>query len=845
MMGTNGEITEMRMIPTVVNGINTEGLSRKTIYTRGEAKTSISTSFSLSGYSYLENTWGTQAPDYLCFNEIVTQETNGWHFPPLYWPPASKSVRFFAYAPIAASGNGIIPSAQNYIGTPYLDFTVNNSIENQVDLMAAASSPDHWDVGGGAYSGSSIKLPFKHVLTCVKFAEGSGLPSGKKITIIRIRKILSHGKYYIGDHWENGTLASDTTDYGIITSHIIGEGGSEIISSSAAGAKASTLLMIPQTLNGSNQQIEVTITDNDENNSNPKTYIAPLKGQTWYPGTTVTYNLSLAEDDFTDVLQIEPVAIGHNGGDASFTVTSYRQGNGNNGTKTALPWKITGYSIDGGATFTAEKPASCNWVGIMTTSGNGGTAAERGYVKVAEQTAISTFTPDAAGDEAAQIKIMQDKGENGSSENPYDLSMHDMAGNPTQMNTANCYVVNAPGWYKLPLVYGNGIVNGVANTAAYNGSNFLDHAEASITVPEIYNKYIVEGATLVWQDKTNLITKSSISLTDANKYLKFYISPDNIGQGNAIVAVIGNGGKIMWSWHIWVTAMDLLATKRVVNYSRHEYYFMPVVLGWCSTGESTQTTYNERKLIVKVQQSSGKTATFNITQMKSVAFVNSTRGNATYYQWGRKDPILGGTADNVDKTCDVSNSAYTFQADQTTSAGVSIGTSIQNPHVMYCNKTSTDKNNDTRWCITETPTMWNVVAPNVAASVWPSKDERTVKSIYDPCPVGFHVSDALAFTGFTTTGKNITATSEIRKTNDAYNQGYWLYTDGTLNETIFFPSGNRSAETGKVHRIGTHCEFHLANGIGVYFRMNATDLRVYSGSGWRKWGCCVQPIADW
>ena len=37
----------------------------------------------------------------------------------------------------------------------------------------------------------------------------------------------------------------------------------------------------------------------------------------------------------------------------------------------------------------------------------------------------------------------------GTKDNPHDLSMDN-----GQMTTANCYVVNAPGVYKLPLVYG-------------------------------------------------------------------------------------------------------------------------------------------------------------------------------------------------------------------------------------------------------------------------------------------------------------------------------------------------------------------------------------------------------
>ncbi len=46
----------------------------------------------------------------------------------------------------------------------------------------------------------------------------------------------------------------------------------------------------------------------------------------------------------------------------------------------------------------------------------------------------------------------------------YDLSTK---GGTTAMNTANCYIINAPGRYSLPLVYGNAIKNGATNSSAY------------------------------------------------------------------------------------------------------------------------------------------------------------------------------------------------------------------------------------------------------------------------------------------------------------------------------------------------------------------------------------------
>ena len=76
--------------------------------------------------------------------------------------------------------------------------------------------------------------------------------------------------------------------------------------------------------------------------------------------------------------------------------------------------------------------------------------------------------------------------------NPYpDLSMVDCAGNERQSQwTANCYMVHTAGKYRLPLVYGNAIKNGEANTAAYTGTfnykctqTFPNHEGNAINAP--------------------------------------------------------------------------------------------------------------------------------------------------------------------------------------------------------------------------------------------------------------------------------------------------------------------------------------------------------------------------
>ena len=83
----------------------------------------------------------------------------------------------------------------------------------------------------------------------------------------------------------------------------------------------------------------------------------------------------------------------------------------------------------------------------------------------------------------------------GSPESPYDLSTEGGG----SMTTANCYVVNAAGTYKLPLVYGNAIVNGRTNSPAYSDSHFVDYNDKPINGPWISGT--PKDATLVWSDR--------------------------------------------------------------------------------------------------------------------------------------------------------------------------------------------------------------------------------------------------------------------------------------------------------------------------------------------------------
>jgi len=755
----------LTLTSTVTNGICNNKQTKRDAVTRGIANTTLTDSdFGVSGY-YYEGSWDPQTPN-LFYNVrgYYDSSLSAWALDELqYWPNTTSSVRFFAYAPYTATptapSSSIVLPTTTEVTKPYINFSVNDNIDEQTDLMVAASFPTSYHVN------TAVELPFKHALTCVKFATGSSLPEGTLLSVA-LTNVVKRGTYHMdcsAPYWEVSEDAADLKDKYEL-------GGLNIDMSTALNTsilvdnnvQKSTLLLIPQTL-GNDSKVELYYR---APNGEYHTIVASLAGTTWLPGTTVTYTLSTAAD-YTYVLEASSVTAAYQGGEADFYVTSYRQLADGSG-KTVVPWRVIGYSTDGGHTFTTEKPSDYNWVGIGTTSGKGGISPEKGLAIVAPQIGRNTTQGD--------IMIENVPEGRGTETNRYDLSTHDLNGNATPRNTANCYVVNAPGHYKIPLVYGNGIKNGQDNPDAYSAAKTpsIDYQGHTITSPYIYENdyaYQITNARIVWQDRQGLITPSSIRLDDNKEYLLFDIGEENIGQGNAIMALLDDNGTIMWSWHIWVTTQDIYATIPVTNHSGVVYNMMPVNLGWCTSGEAA-TAYDGRSIMVRIMQENGKTATFCVSQSSSISPSNPTLGWNPYYQFGRKDPML---------PCNLNGSEITHYPNNTWQkiyGTVNYNVAIQNPDKLYYTN-----NTSTYWCNARYGNVWN----SGGTISYPAYDYRVKKTIYDPCPVGFHVPESHAFTGFTTTGQYSNNSSQFN-ISGSFSKGYFFWTDDTKTATIFFPA---------------------------------------------------------
>jgi len=749
---------------------------------------------------------------------------------PIYWDWIKNHACFYAVYP-KPDNNKIKLSPASYAGTPYVDFEVEPNVTNQKDLMTACSGNVHLDAMGTA---PRTDLTFRHALTAVRFKVGQNLSYSKHITKVEIVGTKSKGKYTLPtdkNHtgaWDASTLSAPAT----FTLSGVNVSTSEAVNNIIMGHNQDNYVfyMIPQTLTG--VQVKVFFSDG----STPIT--ANLTG-TWKPGTTKTYALSQNTSDWSYVLNVvsptTPAAYNQTAA-GNYTIQSYRQ---SGFTLQPVKWKVVGYqeSTDGGANWSALSTTKPAW--LTSLSKESGDGSESGAATVQAATLVDKLAPRNNALKAATAK--------GSAGNYYDLSTHDYEGNSTNRNTANCYLIFAPGYYKIPLVYGNAIKNGSNNPSSYQASvsgtsmlqHFKDHNDIDITDPWITKSNggnnAPDNARLVWADENGLVTNLSVTGSGTNAFVQFEVPAANIKNGNAVIAVT-KGGTVVWSWHLWFAPQDVLGTVTCTNFQGHEYKFTQETLGWKYTAWSATTYSAPRSVKVKVKQTVAnggvkKHAYITITQNNGT----QRQGYSTLYQFGRKDALPGTDA--------IPQGNYSFD---NTYGGRSLGYAIQHPENMFRRAETAFYYGD--WCNVGYYNLWSM-----DNTVYGWNDNAVVKTIYDPCPAGFHMPASNAFTGFTTTG--------IKPfTNSQYNiKGGWDHgwdfnnKISHPNATVWFPAwGYRNYNDGSLIGVGDLGSYWSA----VPGRSSSSDLDCgcsLSIAKWlleprsapeRSWACAVRPVAD-
>lgn len=714
------------------------------------------------------------------------------------WSWDQPSARFYAVYPEISKYNAMTISKATATASPTVEFQVKPNVQDQVDLMTACSGDVRYVTRGRA---PQTNLKFRHALTAIRFAVGQNLSFDKTITKITLKNVLLKSKYILSNKYDGTGAKWNHTGYstrGDVSlaglSYKTNEDPNSIVRNQNTYRTENDILklndgytfyMIPQELTGK-VTAEVIFSDNSK-------ITVPLTGA-WKEGTTRTYKLSQKNSTWTYTLLTEsPKAAAFNAtATDKYKITSYREAP--DGTKKAVAWKVIGYDANGDGNFSmTEKPS---WLGNLKTEGNGGERAE-------ETTA--SLVPSAVVDLVAQrnkeLKNAKALGSNGA---PYNLS--NSTGAATVENTANSYVISAPGVYMFPLVYGNAIKGGATNSSAYKGNvadfkanvngtmknvilqNLVDHNGKGITDPWIEKtnngaNRTVNAAQIVWTDEANIVRSNAVSIhrdASGNAFVKFEVKQADIKSGNTVIAV-KKGNTIVWSWHLWFAPKDALEKIAVTNKEGKVYNFTKETLGWKPITWTGTPYTSTREVKVKIEQTVGHTGQKQISYVtiKQRPTTSAIEGITTLYQWGRKDafPGLSGNVEGVNRT----------PGDK-----IYLQAIIQNPGNFYITRLSGGAIDGGSY-LTQYYNFYNLWSINNTKTGGQDNgnDDPVIKTIYDPSPVGFTVPGGNAFTGFTETGRN-RATMNVDGTGvksvfDA-NMGHHYWTNSNKEETIFFPA---------------------------------------------------------
>lgn len=874
---------------------------------RGALAKSVS-SFSLSAICYpgeypadeADVTW---TPDF-AYNLTYTVNGSTAAGTTLQWPAGGK-VRFFAFAPIADNSQSdaagaftLSPSTQP--GSPKITYTVPTDVKKQTDIMAActdATSPD-------------VTLNFRHALTAVKIVAAADMLPGK-ITDVEISGVYGSGTFTptpAGGTWTPAaakatykvtrdlTLSPEESNLGYKPAGDTGDKKGEIIGDIPDKTEITgetgdlTMLLIPQTLP---EGARLTIKFTDDLTGTARTLSASIAGKTWPAGKVVTYSLSpssihitptvlFSKDPATDVLPYS--GVWHDSEIKAYVAVTQ---NGVEGIQyIELPRPEIEYSTDGGQSW-ASTPAVYDPDPASDTQASASEATQRmvewhespdeftlykGTFALTPQSDFTTLSSRLTKRETCK----------GTRENPHNLL------DDTKGETANCYLVDQPGYYCFPIVYGNAYKNPSAYTVNQSTStlgmkHFVDYQGKKIKsqAPEASD---IKDAVLAWQDAPDLI--DDVEILDSNlpiaglKWIRFRVRKHSITQGNALLVARDHAGEIVWSWHIWVTqhrdewmVQGKAACHTIVSklkdgdtYKDNKtYYLTRCNLGYCDphngnderkvkirfsldcskiTGSSNAMVKCTSFYVYKDGKAADKKIDCTTTPFTQAEFKGSLAGDNTYYQWGRKDPMLGGIYNDKTPVYNIGSPDYTemnmenkptFNAynndgvsydfsrnkpgtsptDLGEETGVTIDYTIKYPYRFIMSKYDdrvSDNNgnlkryrnhwhtlyNDTgdipEYIRSDTTTignmyqMWNTSSSQIGKSEnnIESNEQEVTKSIYDPCPAGYHVPQANVFSALAMAGKpneNKAYNIDGYKTSAVFNNHSWTveYPGGKIN----------------------------------------------------------------
>ena len=825
------------IIESTVAGIDNELTNTDAVATRAK----VTTTATLGKFSTIAYR-GTSAASISTTPWFYNAETNanGTLANTQLWSWSEPYARFYAvYPQVTTSYSKLTLSPASNTSTPYVNIEVEPGVQNQKDLMTACSgtTPIQYTTFGTA---PAVPLQFQHAMTAIRFKIGDRLSGFHHITKIEIINAKSKGKFTLPSSVQATTGASfnsawsDVSTPATFTLDGINVSTAGHVNETIVGKDNDnfTFYMIPQSLSGLKVKVYF------DNQPNPA-IVAPLAG-TWKAGTTKTYALSQSANNLKYTFEATPnpsEAANTEGATTSYQITSYVD---DDKLHRPVKWKVVSYDADGDGTFSmSEKP---DW---LTIPNEGRTTTQ----DVEQYTA--TF-------KANQRDVLADFNNAMKTADPVtNYNLANAKGEAAIENTANCYVISAPGTYRIPLVYGNAIEGGTTNASAYTSTaptthlpkpgggyypedlilhTFVDHNDDPITSPYINIQNASDQATkaeVIWEDCQDIVTTPAVTGSGADSYLTFTIDENKLQNGNAVVAVTNATGTVMWSWHLWFTPKSSLKTIPFTSVGS-TYNFMTDNLGWKYT---KWTGGLKREVVVKIEQQAetGEKKTATIT-LKQAAGNNVREGYGSLYQWGRKDPMPGINTTGFafdNNYVEIPADKGDEPANVTKMKTRSIGHGIQNPGIMLP-KVGGGK---LSWQYQQIINMWSANNNKLDGSI-----RNNVKTIYDPSPVGFKVPDAHAFMGFSTTGA-------------VWSNGYTFKVDND-KEIYFQAGGARYGTSGALTANGTAAIYWTSDPnsqggqLGYAYRASMSEgslsVPITSSTGYGSYGngYAVRPVAE-
>lgn len=382
-----------------------------------------------------------------------------------------------------------------------------------------------------------------------------------------------------------------------------------------------------------------------------------------------------------------------------------------------------------------------------------------------------------------------------------DLSMQDIYGNTIAQTTANCYVISKPGKYKFPLVYGNAIKNGKVNYAAFtnNGGtyshDFVNGMGGVITGPTTSTG---SNTKIYPTGMNNHIVNSDCEdgvITDINEiwevgedglyYYEFTVNEVPATGGNIIFQAYGNVNDMcIWTWHIWLWPHDLSPVE-ITNKTGVKYNIMPVNLA---------SKYDDDLVHIK----------------------------NWFYQGGRMTPLLCPSAYNS-----TSNNP---------SGSITIGNHVTDLASGISSPTTFYKSSDAPYNWFGDKNYYNLW--DAACTTLGCSDNDVVKTVYDPCPVGFKMPNGNTFTGFSTVNSI-----------GSFTNGFKFKRNSSDTTGVFFPaSGVRYSNIGSLAYVGQFgyvwtAAFKQMKEYASAFVFGEGNVYPQDGQ-YRSTGFSVRPVQD-